>query len=141
MRLVLIGLIGLFSQVSYSYNCEERVTFMYLFKAQSLISQKIKDADSLKKGISFCQNELAIYKDDAKKSIAECNTSKQDIINHDSLIEEMYKDDRDSVMAEEKTFAHGVVEKFKKELDLLKLCKDYGKSSPLINSRLQAKRL
>lgn len=136
MKLMSISIVMLFSQVCFAYSCEDRVTFMYLFKAQTLITQKVTSAESLKASIGFCQDELKSFKDEAKKSINDCFTSKIDLVNDDKLIEEMYKDDRDSVMIEEKKFAHDLVEKYKKDLDLNKLCRDYGKGSPLIKSKM-----
>lgn len=136
MKLILLIMATLSTQLCFGYACPERVTFMYLFKTQSLITQKLTDAASLKNSISFCQEELKNFKADAKKSIEDCQVSKNDLSVDQQLIEEVYKDDRDAVMIEEKKFAHGIVEKFKHDLDLFKLCRDYGKGSPLIKAKL-----
>lgn len=133
-------LIGLFfTQVCAAYTCEERISFMYLFKVQSLITQKIDGKDSLKESITFCQNELSSYKDEVKKFMKDCEAGKietSSVLADDQLIEEMYREDRGTIMVEEKKFAHSMVDKFQKNLDILKLCRDYGKDSPYIQSKL-----
>lgn len=136
MKLICAVMVVLFTQVSYGYSCQERIVFMYVFKVQSLITQKIKGADSLKEAIAYCQSELASVKDEAKKAVADCDRMKFDAAPDDKLIEEMYPVERDTVMLEEKQFAHDLTDKYRKNLDVLKLCRDYGKDSPYIKSKL-----
>lgn len=129
----------LVSQLTFAYSCEERVIFMHLFKIQGLIAQKIKGPDfkdSLKKGIEYCQEEMAPLNVKYKESFLSCTSNKNEPGNDDSLIQEMYSEANNLVVSDEKKFAHSMVEKYRADFDLEKFCREYGRGSPYIKAKM-----
>lgn len=143
MKLFILTIFLLVSQASYAYTCEERTVFMFLFKIQSIISQKIKGADSLSDGIRFCKSELNQQKKLAGEMMLACGKQKPDFSANneidDKMVEEFFNNiDNSSLAADEKKFNLDLVDKNKSkaDLDLEKLCVTYGKGSPLIKFKL-----